>query len=151
MSPRPTTTLILPPEPLVDASDAIRIDPLEPSFELPESNVSAPTAPLESAELVSSVNEPLELKSPNPVPRDTEPPLTCKLVPALIATRPPGPAAPSPALILILPAVPCVAKPVCNTADPLAPLLLLPVFRVIDPEMPLTCEFDVRIVKDPLE
>jgi len=89
VSPLPTTTLILPLVPLV--ADPVRIitEPLLPFDVVPDLNDNPPLTPDTPASAVTKLNVPLLVAVPNPVVKDTAPPVTVVLSPPTKLMRPP--------------------------------------------------------------
>jgi len=87
--PVPTSKLILPAAPLDAKPDRRVTDPLLPTEVIPDLIFRDPLTPSVPASAVFIVNAPLDVEDPNPETRDTEPPVTVVLSPALTKIRPP--------------------------------------------------------------
>jgi len=95
-----------PAEPLVAEPVRSTKDPVLPEVDVPVLIVMDPLTPSDPLLELLSENAPLVAVEPNPVLRDTDPPVTSVLRPADTTIRPPAPISPFPMRTLRLPAAP---------------------------------------------
>ena len=97
---------ILPPRPCVDAPVDILISPLAPLLVVPDLNERSPLTPCVPELTVFIAIKPELLAVPDPVLRDTEPPVALAPCPPTNVTCPPNPTVlllERPAVMVILP------------------------------------------------
>jgi len=99
----------------------IVIAPLLPDVEEPDFRANAPLVPSDPLSTLKIVKDPLEVADPNPVDKETLPPVFVVDSPELKTMRPPAPKFPLPTSRLTLPATPDVAGPVSRVIAPLLP------------------------------
>ena len=112
--------------------------PLSPSVVSPVVRRIAPLEPLLPPLAVRTLKAPLAEARPNPVMRETAPPVLAASVasPAAIVTLPPTALSPRPTITLTLPPAPELAWPDRSITWPVEPHTLLPVANESEPEMP---------------
>ena len=150
-SPLPATMLTEPPAPLLAEPVVSTTEPLLPVVLPPDLNINAPLTPNVPAFAVRKVKAPLLFPEPNPVTRDTDPPLATVLPPALMEMRPPVPEVPSPTATLTLPPAPLEVEPVCKATEPLLPEAAVPVLKESAPLVLVVPAFAVLIENAPLD
>ena len=121
--PVPILTVKLPPAPLFESPVSMAIEPVDPRADVPVRSNIAPLTPFKPEFAVTTRNAPLELFSPLPVFKNTDPPVAPAPSPArnsIFPPRPPFLEFPFPAPMLMEPPVAlfAVVAPAVNDMEP---------------------------------